>query len=552
MIRPRLGVPVVVAVMLAGCAVASDGPEESLEQELSTGKASVKLTGASASIAQTSDTVWTLDKTGEVDASTSTVTWDITAVRGTTVAGHLVINGFMNVTNDGSAPASIGNIVVNLQTKAGAKWITRSSDVANGTDGDDATSAQVVAHATSEGLSTFTENGASGQLAFMDATTNTVFSLVPEALVAPGSTISLLFSASFDNNVLALPVGKALRAEVIVSFGNSGGNNNNSAPNIDIDGSGTVDADEARVRSVPARLGLTVPSTQQGNTAVTLSDTIDDIVTTGTVTFDNAVFQLGSTTGTVTVSYDGGADGGTITNCAQLTGSSSTTASVGGFSFPVVTGLDLEACDTLTIEGEVCAPGTCCGEFCGWESGDFVTYTQGFWSDDAAAITLLTSNYSGVFASTGGVLQVGIPGAAGFDALFTGVLELMAYLPDVGAIGPLTADLVDPSTTASGAFGGNVVALTLNVAFSDAGATPGGAGLRFGDLTLCSVDTLPALNGQPVRDVLALANTLLGGGSGVYSIAQVDPIAQQLNGSFGSGNPSAFAQDHLVPGACPP
>src|SRR6266852_6210906 len=104
--------------------------------------------------------------------------WSITATQGATIGGHLVVNGFVTVANSGSKGATIGNIVVNLQTKSGSSWTTQSSDVADATNGDAATSAHIDPKASAENLGTFTENAASGQLLFMDANQNTVFSLM--------------------------------------------------------------------------------------------------------------------------------------------------------------------------------------------------------------------------------------------------------------------------------------------------------------------------------------------------------------------------------------
>jgi hypothetical protein len=50
---------------------------------------------------------------------------------------------------------------------------------------------------------------------------------------------------------------------------------------------------------------------------------------------------------------------------------------------------------------------------------------------------------------------------------------------------------------------------------------------------------------------LGTVNTLLGGGSGTYSIAQLDPITIDLNNAFSAGMVSSFAQAHLVNGTCP-
>jgi hypothetical protein len=536
--KPPRVLPLAFGV-LSVCAAASGGVP----------KADVSLTNASASLSQTSDTSWTLTKTGVVNTGSSTVTWTVTATQGATVAGHLVVNGFMTVTNSGGAGATIGNIVVNLQTKFGSSWVTRSSDVADATQGDAATTAHIDPHASSENLSTFTENAASGQLLFMDANTNTVFSLVPEVTIAPGATVNLLFSAAFDNNVLALPVGKAVRAEVIVSFGNAG-TKGPVAPNVDINGNGVIDPDEAWVRSVPTRLGLTVPAATPANSTPTLTDTAGDIATTGTVTFSNAVFNLGATTGTVTVHYDGGTTGGTITNCAHLTGTGSTVV-VGGVTFTNVGAVNLQACNTQTIGATTCTPGT---TGCGWHDGDVITWNQASWGDTPTstnAAGLLLDNYDAVYASSSGVFEVGISGSSGFSMLFTSAVNLQAYLPSAGTIGPLVADLADPTSSSSGAFGGEVAALKINIDFSDAGLTAGTSAVKFGNLTLCGFTTLTALNGLTVRDFASEVNTLLGGGSATYSITDLDPITIDLNASFGGGGVNSFAQDHLVNGACP-
>src|SRR5690606_21974659 len=107
--------------------------------------------------------------------------------------------------------------------------------------------------------------------------------------------------------------------------------------NVDIDGSGSISSDEGRVRTKGRRLGnksLPAPTTAPA-TPVTLRDTLDDIATSGTVTFSNPVFAIGATSGTVRVTVDGGADGGEITNCARLEGS----------------GVALQACSAVAVPG---------------------------------------------------------------------------------------------------------------------------------------------------------------------------------------------------------
>jgi hypothetical protein len=534
----------IACVAVSGCAFAGD-PSGTFDQA-ATGQAAVSLVSSNAALTQTSNTSWTLTKTGAVDTAGKTVTWTITATKGSTVPGQLVVSGFMAVTNTGSKGATIGNIVVNLQTKSGSSWVSRSADVADATSGDAATTAHIDPKASSENKATFNENSASGALQFEDANSNTLFSLQPEKTIAPGATQSLLFSATFDNNVLALPVGKAVRAEVIVSFGNAG-SQSPSAPNTDINGNGIIDPDETWVRSIPTRLGLTVPAQAPDNSTVTISDTPSDIATTGTVTFSGSTFNIGSTTGTVSVHYDGGTSGGTITNCAHLTGSG-TMVNVGGFPFPIVSPINLLACDTETIGSTTCTPGAA---GCGWHDGDLTTYTQTFWSDDATASTNLGNNYNTVYASTLGVVEVGIPGAGGFSMRFSDPSFVLAYLPASGTAAALDADVLNPTTTSSGVFGGDVLALQFNIDFSDSGFLAGSAGVAFGNLTVCGLTATPGLNGLTVRQVRDQANLALGGGTASYDIPTLDPIVFNLDAAFNGGAASLFAQAHLVNGACP-
>jgi hypothetical protein len=375
----------------------------------------------------------------------------------------------------------------------------------------------------------FSENAASDALQFTDANTNTLFSLVPEVLIDPGATVPLKYDATFNNNVLHLADGTPVRAEIIVSFGNHGPHGA-SAADVDINGNGVIDPDEAHVRSVPARLGLAVPA-QTG--APTLSDALADITSTGTVTLSNASFNLGATTGTVSIHYDPGTDGGDVTNCAHLTG--------GG-------GLDLQACNTQSVTGTGGGGGCTDGApGCGWTNGDVTTFTQQAWDGDvsiAPANVLLANQFANVYPS--GLVEVGISGTAGFSMIFTDVPAILAYLPQTGAPAALTADLLDPTSSSSGAFGAEVLALKVNVDFGDAGLM---GSFTFGNLTICGVSD--AVNGQSVRQFEATANTLLGGGTASLSIADASTLANELNGSFFNGTPSSFAQQHLVNGACP-
>jgi len=503
--------------------------------------AAVTLTTASAALTQTGTTAWTLAKTGAVNTTTKTVTWTITATKGTTTAGQLVVSGLIAVTNTGTAGATIGNVVVTLQQKSGATWTSLSADVADAAHGDAATTAHIDPKASSENLATITENTASGSLQFLDAHANTLFALEPEQTIAPGATVTLLFSAHFDNTVLKLPVGQAVRAEVIVSFGHSTANKP-SAENVDINGNGAIDADEAWVRSVPARLGLTVPAQQSDNGTLTINDVASNITATGDVTFSNPTFNLGTTSGTVTVSYNGGANGGKITNCATGTGSG-TTVNVGGFVFPVDGSVRLQACNTQDIGATAtCTPGT---NGCGWTDGDLTTYDQIGWNSDPSSILSngFTSVYGGASLFIGGSLFLA----------FTSASAVLDYIPSDGTAAALTAIMQNPTSSSSGFFGGDVLALQIDVDFSDAGRLSGGAGFKFGDLTLCNM-TPSTLNNLSVRNYATIVNALLGGGSsGGFTAADIltlEPITEDIASAFEGGTPSDFAQQHLVHGSC--
>lgn len=494
----------------------------SVEQAAKVPRANVKVDTSDARIVQSADTTWSLTKTGAVDPAAKTVTWTIEATPSMTTANHLVISGTMRVKNTGNAGATIGNVVVSLQSKHSG-WTTRSSDVADATHGDAATVASTAG-------GTVTENAASGSVQLTDAHDNSVFSLVPEVVIAPGHTVALHFSASFDNNVLGLAPHTKIRSVVQLSFGNHGPTGH-AAANVDINGNGIIDPDEAYIRTVTGREVLCVPPPSTGNTSATLTDTAADITTTGTVSYSNASFDLGATSGTVRVSYDGGAGGGEITNCAHLETSS---------------GQTIDACNTQTIGANVCTPGA---PGCGWKDGDVVTYPQDqLGSPTTAAGVVLDGSFTSLFPAG---IEVGIPGTAGYSMVFSDQFAVFGYLPQVDVEGVLTQDLVDPTTSSSGSFGGDVLALALDVALADHGLLGATSAVPFGDLELCALTDTPALNGTSVRDFLADANTVLGGGTFTYPVDLIAPLTSAVAGAFIAGSVSTFAQQHVFSGSCP-
>ena len=215
----------------------------------------------------------------------------------------------------------------------------------------------------------------------------------------------------------------------------------------------------------------------------------------------------------------------------------------------------LRSCLSLIFALALVCPGSANADV--WSAGDLTTYGQGSWGGDPnipdPGAVLLIANFNTIYTPTGGVI---VGSASKFTMVFTDAGSVRTYLPSIGPLAPLNGSVVNPLSTASGAFGGEVLGLEFNVDFSDAGLLPGSSGLRFGDLVLENFSTGPVVNqesfnGLTVRQFLSDENILLSGGSTVFSIADLGTAASDINGSFSNGIPTAFAQDHLVAPASP-
>jgi hypothetical protein len=200
------------------------------------------------------------------------------------------------------------------------------------------------------------------------------------------------------------------------------------------------------------------------------------------------------------------------------------------------------SCMLLTL---ACAGGAKAGSF---KSGQFVTGTQGDWGAGGGAASLLAADYNTVYGSTNGVFIVGVENTTGqFSMYFTSAGAVESYLPATGTIGQLTATLLNPALSPAGIFGGDVVALSLNRDFSNAGFLHGTSSIPFGDLVLTNFSlNLSGLNGLTVSQFLGVADTCLGGGSCPYGLDNIAAITDDLNDSFPGGTPSAFAESNLA------
>jgi len=187
-------------------------------------------------------------------------------------------------------------------------------------------------------------------------------------------------------------------------------------------------------------------------------------------------------------------------------------------------------------------------------AGDYCTYTQGGWGSvphgNNPGMILQTYFYTVYPPSPGGFVEVGIPGDPTpgnprYSMKFTSDDAIQDYLPAGRKPAPLVRDDTNPLTTASGVFGGQVLALQLNVDFSHADILGDISLPEFGDLKITGTGT--SFDGMTVRQVLAAANQALGGAvlpSG-YTVSNLNGLVSFLNQGFDNCLPSGWAQQHL-------
>jgi len=232
--------------------------------------------------------------------------------------------------------------------------------------------------------------------------------------------------------------------------------------------------------------------------------------------------------------------------------------------------------------------------------GDFCTRSQGYYgsgndSRDAmiacfggdptgatctstAGTPILTiggGTYTYTWVTTGTCVDVQ-PGPGVF-LMDSGLASLRAALGGGGTSGRLTANVTNPANMGSGGgLASQTAALTLNTGACGTSLCNGAGGAAYALLKLCnfvegdtfkndgapiSLATANALNTQTVGDVLAAANTYLGGGAlpyGLASAADLNELVANLNLAFdlkdwdndgdddcACGGMTSFAASHL-------
>jgi hypothetical protein len=161
---------------------------------------------------------------------------------------------------------------------------------------------------------------------------------------------------------------------------------------------------------------------------------------------------------------------------------------------------------------------------------------------------ILANNFPAVFPFG---VKVGSP--LGYSMTFTSAAAVEAYLPAGGKANVLTNSSTNPLSSSSGVFGGQVLALQLNVDFNDAGKIGDGLSPTFGDLVFYATNT--SFDGMAVRQVLAAANQALGEGllphdysirGEVSGTANLNDLVSFLNQGFNNCIPSDWVKEHLM------
>lgn len=533
---------------------------------------------------------WTVTKDLQ-SVNTTTATFVITVNKTDTWTNTLKVAGFLVITNSGDGTATLGNIVLNLQKSfhsIGFKSIC--SDVSNEFFDDAATEGRVVAGAVSEtGVCSFLNSNecrisenrchhtplvtpcpCSGSIDFFSNEIETdIWAAVPAAVILAGDTLELNYITTFNTSTLNLTAGDSLRLETIVTFGNAGarGGSGASGINIDIDGSGTVESDEAFVRSVPTRSGFTLSAAVPCHGNVTLHDGRGDVTSSGPEV--TVVTEVGHGSGVasintsgvyhVWVSFDPQSEvNGIVTNCAHLSSvPTNLTVSVAGADDWNLTccgdianqDSDTRDCASFSISGGTGSPPNT-------SSSGLCTYTQGAWGAPPhghnIAVTLHT-----MFATwyvNPLYLTTGIP--SGYYLRLTSANAVETYLGTGGGTpGVLNANYVDPATTIPPrTFGHQVVTLQLNVDVFPA----------VGLLYYCSSgpsDVYYFFNNKTVNFILSWANTVLGAGPlpptpsdtppAYLTVSQMNDLVDSLNNAYDECVPDAFSAEFLHSGPCP-
>jgi hypothetical protein len=183
-----------------------------------------------------------------------------------------------------------------------------------------------------------------------------------------------------------------------------------------------------------------------------------------------------------------------------------------------------------------------------FQDGEFVT-----WNTIALAGALaptVEQDFDAAFASSSGLMEIGIPGAAGYSIIFDSGNALEAFFPGEGPSGRLTVDLLDPTQSSGGTFAAEIADLTMTTAYNRAGFIVGTSSVLLQNLTLTGLSGDEQwANGLSIGGALAEADTVLGGGplpNNKTSLNAVFGLVDDINYAFDGGEVDSWADQHLL------
>ena len=158
--------------------------------------------------------------------------------------------------------------------------------------------------------------------------------------------------------------------------------------------------------------------------------------------------------------------------------------------------------------------------------GDFKTYGQGGYGSTPQGNNpgmYLLNNFSAAFP---GGIQVG----CNYTLEFTSAADIMNFLPQGTTPASLVSSYIN-STSQITVLAGQVLTLALNIGFDNYDASFGNSSDKLEDLVIASGD----FSGMSVGQILAEANSVLGGCASVYSASQINDIVTEINENFEDG-----------------
>jgi len=137
-----------------------------------------------------------------------------------------------------------------------------------------------------------------------------------------------------------------------------------------------------------------------------------------------------------------------------------------------------------------------------------------------------------------------------FGSTTGSITRLVSFLPQTGPCGKLSFNYTDPTTTSAGVLAGEVVALTMNVAYNDMRLMPRTPGY---DLELYTLKE-GLFKGKTVGQVLDIANRVLGGDPpswyGLPDCATLVQMLQAINANYQMSDIKMFTdRGYLTPNA---